>query len=537
MFFLIFILTTHQLYVASGYANCTLSARDDGTQSDARILSAYSTAMGSVLNLSFFDTGQLLGAEYLYPGSMRFPGGAVANYWNFSNASIIQPCISPPDGYCNSQIHIDQWPLQTFSAKNFQNGISSASPLNESKIIGVHSLVFDMNLLTLYDQEMLNQVDVLKSEITSIKLKYLELGNEYYLSAQYNWSIPNSTYYMNKAMPLIKKIRSEIPDGSIAVVAKRPVTGSNVDAWNDGIAAFKSEYDAVTIHDYSCYSSMHTDKITNMDQVSYILLYGQSVIPQYTKYVADKFGADKTIWMTEYNWATHDHFNNTWNYQAIHSIFSIGYISASICNNDMMEILMYYIWSSQIKDSNVPDISGYSYQQMLMYNSFYSNDTNHTYYDIGGQINAHFGWLSMIKNDKMYCLNIVNNECPKVGLNIVGNDELQCLYGVGFGQENNDQNGFGFAIVNACQYEVSLSLNLDGITTLAQNVTVDIWWYLWNDRFDGFGTERFVDCQKGKKLWQCGKYKPGYQQMNVDQGAKEIKLVLKSLSLTLGASQ
>ena len=78
-----------------------------------------------------------------------------------------------------------------------------------------------------------------------------------------------------------------------------------------------------------------------------------------------------------------------------------------------------------------------------------------TYYDVGGQFNAHFGWPSMVKNDEMYCLDI-DSKCPVVGLNIVGNDKLQCLHGVGFGKERDS--GFGFAIANACQYEVALIL-------------------------------------------------------------------------------
>ena len=128
--------------------------------------------------------------------------------------------------------------------------------------MNAHSIVFDFNLLTLSGQEMLDQVDVLKSQIDGDKLKYLELGNEYYITKKYNWSLPNSTYYMNKALPLIQKIRKEIPNGQIAVVSDRPKNPyNNATAWNDGIAEFKNDFDAVTIHDYSCYSSMHNDKI------------------------------------------------------------------------------------------------------------------------------------------------------------------------------------------------------------------------------------------------------------------------------------
>ena len=64
------------------------------------------------------------------------------------------------------------------------------------------------------------------------------------------------------------------------------------------------------------------------------------------------------------------------NMNPIHAIFSFGYIPIAVCNDDMMEISMYCLWNSHVRDSSVSDTNGYSYQHMLMYNSFYSNDIN-----------------------------------------------------------------------------------------------------------------------------------------------------------------
>eukprot|EP01084_Bolivina_argentea_P266639 452300_1 len=515
-------------------AQCVLTANDNGETSDARILSGYSTAMGSVLNLSYHDTAQSLGAKYLFPGSMRHPGGAVANYWNFTNASYVYPCNTTHYNYCGRQYKINQLPLQTFSPGNFSNGISSISSINKT-INGSHSIVFDMNLLTMSGEDMLNQINTLKSEIPIDKLKYIELGNEYYISSKYNWSLPNSTYYMQKALPLINKIRNDIPSSYIAAVVDRPVTNySDVEPWNDGIAAYKQYIDAITIHDYSCYFQMHhVDKVAATNQTTYILKYGLSVIPQYISYIQKKFGTDKKIWMTEFNWATDGHFNDSVSFSAIHGIFVMGYIQTAICNYDIWEFLMYYLWNSQVDTStNQP---GYSYPQLLMYNSQYANDINNTYYDIVGQIYAHFSWLSMVKNNRMYCLN-VDEECTNIGITIVGNNNLKCVHGSGFSNDNH-QNTFGFAVINACLYNVTLVLQLNNIVDLNENVEIEYWIYFASDSFEGNGLEKFVDCENGKQLWECGEFRPKYGDLQVNKNDNFLSVVLEPLSLTLGSTK
>ena len=64
--------------------------------------------METEVNLSYYDIGQLLDVKYLYPASMRFPGGAVANYWNFSNASYVTPCKTSNYDCYNPEYNIDQ---------------------------------------------------------------------------------------------------------------------------------------------------------------------------------------------------------------------------------------------------------------------------------------------------------------------------------------------------------------------------------------------------------------------------------------------
>ena len=52
---------------------------------------------------------------------------------------------------------------------------------------------------------MHNQIDILTKQVGASNIRYLESGNEYYRSV-YNWSIPNASYYVEKAILLIQKI-------------------------------------------------------------------------------------------------------------------------------------------------------------------------------------------------------------------------------------------------------------------------------------------------------------------------------------------
>ena len=267
------------IVIAQSSPNCLVSFNSSTLRpSDPRLISGYNDVLGPIINLTYSDSSLLLSSSKLYPGILRHPGGTVANYWNFSNASYVTPCSTPNYNYCNWQERINKLPKQTFTPGKFYKGIGSSSPIKD--LPGSNSIVYDLNILTLYDQQLLSQLDVLNTQIGIENIKYLELGNEYYLSNNYGFEFPNSTVYMNKALPLIKAIRSKNPKAKIAMVSQRALPGNNK-PWNDQLAAFKNDVDSVTIHDYSGYDGSGSEA----DKQSYLSVYGKAVIPQYIQYV------------------------------------------------------------------------------------------------------------------------------------------------------------------------------------------------------------------------------------------------------------
>ena len=291
MGFLIFVILYCVIAIGYGEYTCNVSSNYVET-SDAGILAGFNDALGTYAILDYYDTALKESATLLYPGVLRHPGGTTGNYWSFKNASFVTPCNTSYYNYCIQQQRIETYPPQTFSSYNFSNGVSSYSTINQNEIDNVHGIVYDMNVFTLNGTEMLNQLDYLKYNPSKTTQVYYELGNELYITIWYKNLIPNSTYYMNKVIPLINKIKKDIDNPKIAVLTKW--NRSYSDPWNIGIAKYNYSFDAVTIHDYTLYNTSVVN-FTQDEQVGYIMGYGQSVIPQYIEYVKDMYGENKKV--------------------------------------------------------------------------------------------------------------------------------------------------------------------------------------------------------------------------------------------------
>ena len=195
---------------------------DDGVITSRELIQGYNTVLGPVINLTYYDTALELSVKKLYVGSLRYPGGTVANYWNITNASYVVPCQTEEYNYCYRQRVVSKLPKQTFSPINFYNGIGSASNIN-----GGNSIVIDLNALTMNGSDMLNQVNTLVNQFGNNMELYIELGNEYYLN-KYKYEFPNSSVYVDKVIPLAKEIRSKLPNAKISIPTDRELQVNNI---------------------------------------------------------------------------------------------------------------------------------------------------------------------------------------------------------------------------------------------------------------------------------------------------------------------
>eukprot|EP01084_Bolivina_argentea_P233511 393290_1 len=493
--------------------------------SDIRLIGGYNDVLGPVQNLTYFDKGLLLTVNKLYTGILRHPGGTVANYWSIQNASYTQPCNTSHYDYCKHQAIVEKLPPQTFSPANFSKGIGMSSPtINPNNI--QNAIVFDLNALTISNQTMLAQVDVLKNAISEQRIKYIELGNEYYLNT-YSYEFPDSTTYMNKVLPLINKIRTDLPNAKISVPAARVLPPQKDSKWNDDLKVFKQHFDSVTVHDYSLKTNL-INGLSKMDQYSYISSYGRSALPDTISYVRDTFG-NKTIWMTEYNINPNVNNNSFLAYSTLHSMFAMSYITTAICDTtNSMELLLLHEYATQIGNQ----WATYDFITSL---SAQADDVNGATFNINGQILAQLAYYSLVKNNQMTCLKFGNSNgktCPLLNVNIINNDKLQCLFGAGFTNTDNN-NTFAFVLVNSCQQQINLDLDISTISSINQNVELDTYDYLYS--FNGGIENKFTDCKGNDNVWDksCAAAYAMYQKHNISVGQTSLSLAINKLSLKL----
>ena len=496
-------------------------------ESDIRLIGGYNDALGAVNNLTYLDDGLILTTRKLYNGILRYPGGTPANYWYFKNASYVQPCNTSEYDYCHHQSVVAKLPPQTFSPANFSKGVGISSPTISTKNKMKNSIVFDLNILTLYNDSLIEQLDPLKNEIGPENIRYIELGNEYYLT-DYQYEFPNVSIYIEKALPVINEIRNSFPDTKISVPTYRMLPNSSqVNEWNEQLIKFNSLFDSVTVHDYSLTPNL-IGGLDKYDQLSYISIYGISVIPQRVEYVRNKFGKNKTIWMTEYN-INPNVINATNGYTVLHSMFALSYITAAVCDpTQTMELLGLHLYASQIGNWWGP----YDYVTLL---SGQANDKNGTFFDVVGQILGQLGYISFIKNSQMTCLDF-GTDCPKLDLDVVNTKNLGCLFGMGFNDEN-DGNSFGFVIVNACSYKVGsieFELELDSVSNgRNKNVMLDMYEYFWYGQ--GGSRNKFVDCGENGNVWDksCAAVYGNYTQINIGANQQTLTVNISALSVIL----
>lgn len=158
-------------------AQCTLSPKDTPTQVP-RTLFGHNAINGPVFPIPYEDTALKEAAKMMWSGMLRYPGGTVANYWYWPNATYIDPCkgngeFSSSEGnaasqaagvaitsktldydYCSKKATVDVLPAQTFTVTKFNEGYGSASPVRSTD-----GHMYDINVLTASPEEVKNQIN------------------------------------------------------------------------------------------------------------------------------------------------------------------------------------------------------------------------------------------------------------------------------------------------------------------------------------------------------------------------------------------
>ena len=238
----------------------------------------------------------------LNPGTVRFPGGTLSNYWDWEKGDFVcdkggqylllyhgpQPC-NLPNGYqgLNPKNH----KLEHFKTELGRTGADA---------------IFVLNLLTKrMGQTESNLASALRmlrrARALGIPVKYVELGNEFYLSkgardaSNDNVSaFPTAQTYITEAKKYVAAIRAAFPEAEIAVVGSDYRPGDERrNTWNGAVTkAMYGVADAITMH---LYIGVGTADATSMVSAP------QHRMDNLKKQELSDIPGDMPVWITEYN--------------------------------------------------------------------------------------------------------------------------------------------------------------------------------------------------------------------------------------------
>ncbi|RMD84980.1 MAG: hypothetical protein D6820_00455, partial [Lentisphaerae bacterium] len=182
-------------------------------------------------------------AKEACPGTIRYPGGTVANYWNWE-IGWLEPTINPR--------WIIRWVKPLLKRRN-------RYPL-ENLAHGVQKVgftpVFVLNMLdTPHDRPgaKLEQARAAlrKAKALGIPIRYVELGNEYYFNIflpKRNFPTPED--YGRACSRWIEVLRQDHPQARFAIVGGGPMNNPRNQDWTRRALSTAHGHHAVTFHMY-----------------------------------------------------------------------------------------------------------------------------------------------------------------------------------------------------------------------------------------------------------------------------------------------
>ncbi len=246
----------------------------------------------------------------LMPGNLRYPGGTIANFWDWRTGTIIEEKTKGFPNYQGTEF--------AYTPKDFVEGIPKGTEIvyvvNMARPTAATKIPLDTTIEVLESREILDLkiVDILAAiqEFSDAghPLKYIELGNEFYNGADGAPTSSGAIYsgrvglYIEHVNILADAINKTYPDAKLAVIGDAS-DGSSASVWTDSIYTAIEEgrlnnIDAITFHWYTGPGI----KILNSDSQAEKSL-SRPFVKQRTVQRAD-FGTNRLgldLWITEYN--------------------------------------------------------------------------------------------------------------------------------------------------------------------------------------------------------------------------------------------
>ncbi len=245
----------------------------------------------------------------LRPKVLRFPGGAVGNFYNYGLAAyglkIKEIEENHAGGFYKRAKGLLRISKKLKHDQNYIDDFINLVELTKSKVILVANM-FSKNddILLMIDKFKFHNIDILGIELGS------ELSNKSYYDKGYNIN-----KYIEDAQLIAKKIKKKHPEINIGVVAAPIIKQNNHrhSIWNRRLADL-SFYDAIIVHSYAklikgkdLYGQMISElkeKTTTKESFEVynnraVKFLNEDFIKEISSY--NKIFSNKSIWITEWN--------------------------------------------------------------------------------------------------------------------------------------------------------------------------------------------------------------------------------------------
>lgn len=217
----------------------------------------------------------------LQPGTLRYPGGTNANFFQWQAGLP----VDPPDGSCVSS--------STSSAFRF-----TLSDLLTAYDATKAPPIFDLNVMT---STLSCQIKMLrKAQQLGLPIRYVELGNEFYLDFDnYPAYFPTAADYGRTVASYVKAVHKDFRGAQVAAVGSLGTSTAREQTWNKDVLNTARQDgglpDALTLHVYpfdntalttSALPSLFSEPYTSLTSISSAV---------------GKLPVARPTWLTEYN--------------------------------------------------------------------------------------------------------------------------------------------------------------------------------------------------------------------------------------------
>ncbi len=262
------------LTVSAGISH-PISAKFEGTNLDF-------TGVAETYN----EASVLKAVTSLSPGTIRYPGGAIANFWNWQTGSVNEPPSTTSTGFGTIRYKPGRQRTYGFTLSTLKQLTTATGAIP----------IFDLNVMT---STLGDQLQMLQAAAQlGLPIRYVELGNEFYLSnSNYLHAFPTPTSYADLVATWAPAIHAAFPGAQVAAVATVSTATPREQEWNTTLLSIAgSDINAVTLHDYPVVAEP-----TRTAPTPGALFAAATVDWQPVEAVMNALPSHLTVWLTEYN--------------------------------------------------------------------------------------------------------------------------------------------------------------------------------------------------------------------------------------------